>query len=445
LPQLTIVTSRLKIRDQVQQAYQEVVAKPKDAGANGRLGMLLHAFEQYESAEICYRRARILDPGRFQWAYYLGLTQVINGKNEAAAATLGDAIRLDSGYLPARLKLAEVLLTLGRLDESERISQSIARDAPQFAPAYYWLGRVALAKGQAAASIEHYRKACQLWPSFGTAHYALALACQRTGDQAEARQHMAAYERYKADGDPQPEDPVLEAVRSLDNTALAHLMKGVELETAGRLDEAIAEHEEAVKQDARLAQAHANLIALYGRAGRPEQAEREYRTTVEINPNLPQSHYDYGVFLVSRQRFREAESAFRKALESSPNYAEAHSNLGAMLEREGKPEEAIQQYRAAIADKPNFRAAHFQLGRLLLIQKKTSEAITELSQTLAPEDADTPRFMYALASAYGEAGDYANAARYLREAGQRAAALQQEQLAAQIGAALHKLEERTAH
>jgi tetratricopeptide (TPR) repeat protein len=444
LPQLTIANFRPQIRDQVQQAYREVEAKPRDADANGRMGMLLHAFEQTESAEICYRRARILEPSRFQWAYYLGLTQAINGKGEDAAATLGHAIRLDSEYLPARLKLAEVLLTLGRLDESERISQSTAKDAPQFAPAYYWLGRVAFARNQLGESIEYYRKACQLWPSFGTAHYALALVCQRRGETAEVRQHMAAYQRYKADGDPQPEDPMLETVRSLDNTALAHLMKGVELETAGRLNEAIAEHEEAVKQDARLVQAHANLIALYGRAGRAEQAEKEYRTTVEINPNLPQSHYDYGVFLVSRQRFREAETAFRKALETSPNYAEAHSNLGAMLEREGKSTEAIREYRAAIADKPNFRSAHFQLGRLLLIQKRTSEAIAQLSLALTPEDADTPRFMFALGVAYSEAGDYASAVRYLREAGQRAATLRQEQLAAQIGAALHKVEERTA-
>ena len=444
LPQLTVANFRPQIRDQVQKEYRELEAKPKDADANGRMGMLLHAFEQFESAEICYRRARILDSGTFRWAYYLGLTQAINGKTEDAAAALSDAVRLDSEYLPARLKLAEVLLTLGRLDESEKVGQSVAKDAPQFAPAYYWLGRVAFAKGQLAASMDHYRKACQLWPSFGTAHYALALLCQRTGATAEAQQHLAAYQRYKADGDPQPEDPMLEAVRALENTALAHLMKGVELETAGRIDEAIAEHEEAVKQDSKLAQAHANLIGLYGRAGRAAEAEREYRATVEINPNLPQSHYDFGVFLVSRQRFREAEAAFRKALEGSPNYAEAHSNLGAMLEREGKAAEAIQHYQAAIEAKPNFRQAHFQLGRLLLMQKKGSEAIAQLSQTLTPEDGDTPRFLYALGAAYAEGGDYANAARYLRDAGQKAAALRQEQLAMQIGAALRKVEERTA-
>jgi tetratricopeptide (TPR) repeat protein len=404
--------------------------------------MLLQAFEQYESAELCYRRARILDSNRFPWAYYLGLTQAIEGKNEDAAVTLRDAIRLDPGYLPARLKLAEVLLNARRLDESEAVCQSIAKDDPQFAPVYYWLGRVASARGQSAASIEQYRKACQLRPSFGTAHYALGLALQRIGQTTEAQPHMAEYQKYKADGDPQPEDPLLEAVRSLDNSALAHLMKGVDLENAGQIEGAIAEHEEAVKQDPRLVQAHANLIALYAKAGRGDKAESAYQATVKVNPNLPQSHYDYGVFLVSQKRYGDAETAFRKALESSPHYAEAHSNLGAMLERAGKAEEAMRQYRAAIGDKPNFRMAHFQLGRLLLMKKRPGEAIAELSQTLTPADADTPRYMYALGIAYAEAGDYRSAERYLREAGERAAPLGQDQLMADIAMSLRKVEQK---
>lgn len=439
LPTLTIVNFRPQIRDQVQKAYEEVRAKPRNADANGRMGMLLHAFSQFESAELCYRRARLLDSNRFQWAYYLGLTQALDGKNQEASQTLLDATRLNPQYLPARLKLAEVLITLGRMDESQAVLESIAKDDPQFAPAYYWLGRVDSAKGHVPASIEQYRKACQLWPTFGTAHYALALVYQGTGATAEAREHMAAYQKYKADGDPQPEDPLLEAVRSLDNTALAHLMKGVDLENAGQLDGAIAEHEEAVKQDPKMAQAHANLIALYARAGRADRAEAEYRATVAINPNLPQSHYDYGVLLVSQRRYREAEDAFRKALESSPNYAEAHSNLGAMLELRGKSEEAIQHYQAAVDNKPQFRMAHFQLGHLLLMKKRTGEAITQLTQTLGPEDGDTPRCMYALGVAYAEAGDYASAERYLKEAGQRANTLGQNQLAGQIETTLRKV------
>jgi tetratricopeptide (TPR) repeat protein len=432
LPPLNLTNYRPQLRDEVEKAYKRVQAKPTDADANGRLGMLLHAFEQFESAEVCYRRARILDSSRFQWAYYLGLAGALDGKNEEAAASLREAIQLDPGYVPARLKLAEVLLGLGRFDESQAICQSILKDNPQVAPAYYWLGRVASAKGQTREAQEQYLKACELWPSYGTAHYALALAYQKTNRAADAQGHMAAYQKYKADSDPQPEDPQLDAVRALDNSALAHLMKGVDLENAGQIEQAVAEHEEAVRQDSRLVQAHANLIALYARAGQPEKAEEAYRATVAINPNLPQSHYDYGVFLVSKQRYREAEIAFRKALESSPQYAEAHSNLGAMLERNGRSEEAAAQYQAAIENKPNFREAHFQLGHLLLMQKKPKDAIVHLSQTLTPEDGNTPRFMYGLGVAYAEADDFPNAERYLQQSAERAAALGQDQLAAQI-------------
>ena len=444
IPRLKLTTFRPQIRDQIQKGYEEVTAKPKDPDANGRMGMLLHAFEQYETAELCYRRAHSLDPSRFQWAYYLGLVQAIDGRNEDAAATLGVAIRLEPEYLPARIKLAEVLLNLGRAAESRKVCESMAKDYPQSAPVYYWLGRVASANGQANLAMQNYRKACDLWPSYGTAHYALALACQKTGETADAQAHMAAYQKYKADGDPQPEDNWLEAVRSLDNSALAHLMKGVDLENADQLDQAIAEHEQAVRIDPKLAQAHANLIGLYGRVGRADMAEKAYRYTVALNPNLPQSHYDYGVFLVSRQRFREAATAFHKAIEASPHYAEAHSNLGAMLEHDGKIEEAIQHYKAAIEDKPNYRHAHFQLGRLLLIRHRNAEAIAELGQALTPEDQDTPRFMYALGLAYAESGDYRSAARYLREAGQRAASFGQSQLLHQIEMSLRKVNHQSA-
>jgi tetratricopeptide (TPR) repeat protein len=403
--------------------------------------MLLHAYEQYESAEICYRRARLLSHDRFQWAYYLGLVQSIDGKGREAAATLQEAVRLDPEYLPARMKLAEVLLGLNRLRESQEVCQSMLKQDSRFVPAYYWLGRVAASQGDSKSAIDNYREACRLAPSFGSAHYAIALAYQKLGREAEARESMSAYQKFKLDGDPQPEDPLLDTVRSLDNSALAHLMKGVDLEKAGQLEQAIAEHEQALEIDPKLAQAHANLIGLYAKSGQSEKAEKQYRATVAINPNLPQSHYDFGVLLFSETKYREAEAAFRKALETSPNYAEAHNNLAVLLERQGKLDEAARNYQAAIDNKPNYREAHFQLGRLLLRQRKNDQAIRNFEQALTPEDAQTPRFLYALGAAHATAGNYTKAAQYMREAGQRAASLGQNQLAAEIESSLRRVEQ----
>ena len=406
--------------------------------------MFLQAFQQFESAEACYRRAHSFDPKSFRWAYYLGLVQAQNGKSAPAAVSLQDATRIDPGYVPARIKLAEVLLAAGRQEESRQVSESLVRDNPQLAPAHYWLGRVAAAGGKTAEAAEHYQQACDLWTTYGSAHYALALADRQAGKSEEAQRHMVMYQKYQADGDPQPEDPLLEEVRALDNSALAHLMKGVDFENVGQFAEAISEHEEAVRQDPRLIQAQTNLISLYARTGQNEKAEHAYRSAVALNPNLPQSHYDYGVYLAARGRFSDAEAAFRKALDASPHYAEAHSNLGAMLERRGKIADALAEYQAAIQDKPNFRQAHYQLGRLQLAQGKTDDAIANLRQTLTPEDESTPRFLFALGVAYAEKSDFASAGQTLQRAGESATALGQAQLAAEIQATLGKVEQRAS-
>src|SRR5262249_12164766 len=310
LPRLTLANFRESIRAQLEQSYKEAQAKPNDAAAVGRVGMLLHAYEQYESAEVCYRRARILEPSRLEWAYYLGLVESIDGKNGEAAGALREAAQIDPAYLPARIKLAEVLLNVNRAVEAREACEAALKQDPQFVPAYYWMGRADAADGKPDAAIEHYKKACELWPSYGSGHYALALGLQKVGDQAHARGHIELDQKFKTGGDPQPEDQLLDQVRSLDNGALAHLMRGVDLEKGGQLDQAITEHEQAIAIDPKLAQAHANLIGIYARAGRVKEAEGQYRATVALNPNLPQSHYDFGVLMISQNRFPEAEAAF---------------------------------------------------------------------------------------------------------------------------------------
>ncbi len=438
LPKLALANFPPATREEIQKALGEAQAKPRDAEAAGRLGMLLQAHEQLEAAEACFERARRLDPNRFQWVYYLGVTQATAGKNADAAATLEAAVRLDPDYLPARLKLAELLVGLNRLRESREIAQSIVKEDAALAPAYYWLGRVATAEGQAGAAAGHYRQATELWSAYGAAHYALALAYQKLGEKAKAAEQLTAYQKYQRD-EPPDADSLLEVVRALNNTALTHLMNGADLETTGEFEAAKAEYEQALQVNPRLAQAHANLISIYGRLGQPEPARQHYRAAVDIDPNLPEIHYNYGVLLLSQRRVNEAEAAFKRALEISPNYPEAHNNLAAILESRGKFDEAIRHCRVALENKPNYRLARFHLAHLLLQRRQNDEAIYQLEQTLTPEDAQTPTFMYSLAGAYAQSGDVPSARRYLQEARQRAASWGQAELVAEIDQALRSI------
>ena len=182
------------IREQILQALEKLQGDPQDATANGRLGMILHAHERYELAEPLYRRARLLDPDSFPWAYYLGVIQGPLGKQNEAAQTLRLAVALKRDYLPARMALAETLQKLGELAESRRMYSEILADHPQSASAYFGLGRVSWEEGEVAEAIRNYERACQLSPS-------LVPPIMRLGWPIEASRMRRNHENFSPDSD----------------------------------------------------------------------------------------------------------------------------------------------------------------------------------------------------------------------------------------------------
>ncbi len=440
LPEVAFDNFETEIREQVSKAYAEAKAKPRDAQANGWLGMTLHTYEQYEFAAICYQRAHLLEPTEFRWAYYLGLSQAELGRQNEAVSAFKAALRLEKDHLPAQLRLADALLAAGQFGESQQLYEVVARRNAGIAQAYYGLGRITAASGNQTAAIVHYRKALELFAEYGAAHYALGLALRDQGKTAEAQEHLVLSQRLKLSR-PTLEDPLIIAIAEMNAGASKHLKRGALLESAGQIAESIAEHERALEINPWLVQAHINLISLYGRAGQNEKAEKAYRAAIGINPDLADSHYNFGVLLVAQDRIKEAAQAFRQCLQLNPYYAEAHHNYAVMIEGEGKLDEAASHYRKAIENKPGYRSAHFHLGRILFNQNKTTEAIEQFLQTLTPEDEETPRYTYALGATYIRSGDRQKGIQYLREALKKASAMNQTNLANSIERDLKTLEQ----
>ena len=439
LPPLPLDALPTAVRERVATAYQGAVADPGSARASGSVAMLLQAYDQFEVAEAWYRRAQQLDPNAFDWAYLLGVVQAERGRNDDAARALRDAAEKLPRYLPARLKLADVLLARGEVDASAALYDEMVKEHPDAPQAHYGRGRVDAVRGRPAAAVDRFRRAIELSTGFGAAYYALGLAYRDLGRADDARAALQLYEAHRMEAPPL-DDPVLARVRQLKAGPLARLAEGVRLAKEGDVEGSIREHEAALEGDASLAQAHANLISLYGRAHRWDKAEEHYRATTALAPGLAEAHYDYGVVLVEQRRPREAAEAFARALSINPNYPAAHNNLGNMLEAEGRSAEAEIHYRAAIANDPTYRLARFNLGRVLVSQQKHAEAIAEFEKTLVPEDGETPRYLYALAAAWVRAGDLDKGRRYGKEAQEKAVALGQTELAATIARDLRSLD-----
>src|SRR5262245_35387817 len=125
LPPLTVENFGPAIREQVQKAYDEARARRRNAEAVGRLGMVFHTDEQYELAATCYERARSLAPAEYRWEYYCGIVQIAMGNHAEAARALKEAVRRRPDYLPAQIRLADLLLISGERGESQRLYEAV--------------------------------------------------------------------------------------------------------------------------------------------------------------------------------------------------------------------------------------------------------------------------------------------------------------------------------
>src|SRR5204863_9028477 len=104
LPEVSTSSFLPIIRQSVDAALADAKAHPNDPGIVGRLGMTLHAYQQLAGARACYRRASLLEPGNFDWLYYLAVVS----DGQASIDALRAALRLRD-YLPAKLRLGEAL------------------------------------------------------------------------------------------------------------------------------------------------------------------------------------------------------------------------------------------------------------------------------------------------------------------------------------------------
>jgi len=234
-------------------------------------------------------------------------------------------------------------------------------------------------------------------------------------------------------------DPMLAAVTALRDDAETVFQRGLRLAEEGDVAGAIAAHEAALARDPSIAQAHANLISLYGRARNWAKAEEHYRAVVALGFNLGDAHYDYGVLLGLEEKWDAAADAYRQAIAVDPRHAQAHNNLGQILERRRALEAAAGEYRLAAESEPAFRIAGFNLGRMLIALNRNDEAIHELEALIEPRDAEAPRYLFALATAHVRAGHRDEGLKWANDARQLALTFGQQELAAAIERELAQL------
>lgn len=431
LPRLAIDSFPPAAREALSRAHREALSHPDNPKTVGALASTLHAWELWEAAHQAYERAQQLDPKSFEWRYLDAVVLQRLARHADAITRLRQTLAISPDYLPARVRLAEALLEVGNLVESRPLFAGLVKEPAAEPIAEVGLGRIDVAEGRFDAAVDHFQRAVALFPELGTAHYALAQSYRALGRADDARRALALHQQYGPRW-PAVDDPVLARVTALRDDARTLVQQGVKLAERGDLAGAVAAHEAALAREPSFAQAHSNLISLYGRVRDWMKAEAHYRAVVDLGVNLGDAHYDYGVLLGLQEKWDLAERAYRETLAVNPHHAHAHNNLGQILERQRKIEDALQAYRHAVESEPGFRLARFNVGRMLIALDQPVAAVSELEKLIEPRDSDAPRYLFALGVAYVRTGRRSEGIRWATDA--RALALQfgQHELAAAI-------------
>jgi tetratricopeptide (TPR) repeat protein len=254
-----------------------------------------------------------------------GNAHAASAERTAAVAAYEEAARLQPRDPTPYLRLAQVYLDWGRVDEALAALSEAERLGAGEAGGV-GLARLSVAVHAARADwpavVEHAQQLLGIAPADGPARHALARAYVELGEWDAARAEYGALLRA---------DPA---------DALAH-------ERLGALslgdDPAAIQHLFAAGTD--LAE---RLLAALGEVGAAEDAV--YASAL------------LGQVLFEEQEWALAARLFERALSDNPGYPDAHAYLGYALEQMGRPGEARPHLRRAVALAPGSAVAHTFLG-----------------------------------------------------------------------------------
>lgn len=152
----------------------------------------------------------------------------------------------------------------------------------------------------------------------------------------------------------------------------------------GRLNEAVAACESALKIQPNLATACQTLGRVMEVRGEVEQAKQWYEAAIDRNPNLPEVYANLGSLYFDGKQWSKAIAACEKAISLAPNFAEAYRQLARVWTQLQKRETATECWYQAFKIEPNWATAqeHVSLGNNLVEQEKFDPAIECYSRAI---------------------------------------------------------------
>jgi serine/threonine-protein kinase len=305
--------------------------------------------------------AQLVDPGPDGWCARLRNPNA--WQDHGALTEIATAAPIE--LLPARLLVAaaERLQDLG--GDAVEFLKRVDREHPGDFGVNFRLGFALMTRQNPAEAVGYYQAALAIRPNVVVCDN-LAYALRASGKLDEA---IAYCER---------------AIRMDPSYAPAHNNLGLALKAQGKLDLAIGCFRRALELNPEFAPAHSNLAIALKKQGDVAGAIQHYQESARLAPDAIEPRYNLGLLLAREGRLDEAVERFQEVLGIRPGWALAHSELGNAYCEQARWDEAIVEFRKAIELDPNDSLSHCGLGKALLkAGEHSEEAMAEFERSLA--------------------------------------------------------------
>jgi predicted O-linked N-acetylglucosamine transferase (SPINDLY family) len=214
---------------------------------------------------------------------------------------------------------------------------------PEQAEALYVLGGIALNDGDTAAAIDLVRRAIDADPNNATFHFSLGSVLASIGRSREAipyfqdavrlRPDLPDWRQHLAVAMHEAKPPTGTVAASSTDTgqrptdAQGFFDLGTTFQQRGRLEDAEAAYQEAIRLAPQMAAPQLSLAAVQLDQGRPVEAEIAARHALETGPETPDVLYVLGSALSAQARHVEAADYLNQAVEQRPDFEVAWNCL----------------------------------------------------------------------------------------------------------------------
>ena len=343
------------------------------------LSRLYHANGLYPKAMICYEGLAKLEPANARWPHLQASIMTGFGRMEEALPLRQKAVALAPDFIPARLRLGDLLLKTNRVADAGEAYTEVLRRRPGDPYALLGLARCDLTARDWNKANERLRAALAEHPDFVGALSLLVTVSEQLGDHRSAESFkIAMSERVFSD----LPDPWLDELSEVCFDAYLLSVSASTANFAGNRPAALEMINRAIDLAPAIStyrrQAGQYLLQDHNYGAAKAQLEK----AVEVNPTDSDSWLRYIDALRGLGQNQGFANALIKGLSHCPQSSGLHLEYARWLRSSHRLDEAVSEFRTCYQLRPSEASPLVELATTYLTAGRTAEAMESLSLAL---------------------------------------------------------------